>query len=155
MQITFNGSMEELVAFAEQIRPLSRVSTAANEPIFTSQPVIDVGLSPKKEKAAQAAADKVADKVVEKIATKLAEKATPEKTAEKPTEAAKGSTETPIPPQSNGPLDVLKSMLANLIRAKGNAAVSTLLGKYGATKVSEVKTGDIETMIEEAKALIA
>lgn len=130
MQITFTGTLDELVAFAEHVRP--RATVTASAPMVSEETKM-VKPSPKKT---EKTAEKVVDKPVEK--------------AEDPTPA---SAETPMPPASNGALAILKNAMAALITAKGRDEVTKLLAKYGVEKVSQVKESDVAAMTEEARSL--
>lgn len=139
MQITFTGTMEELIRFADQIRgpqPTAEKTTADDRTTKSAKKTTE-----KTEKPAEVVTEKAGEKPVEKTEV-----------------PAQGTTETPMPPMppaSNTALAILKTSLAALIREKGNAAVAALLGKYGAEKVSQVKPEDVETITAEAKALAA
>jgi hypothetical protein len=138
MQITFAGTLDELIQFADQIR--------CGAPRSTDESVPSKNVKKPAEKVVEKAVEKVVEKAVEKPAEKVVEKAAT------PTQ---GSTETPMPPASNTGLAIMKSALAALIVAKGNPVVAELLKKHGAEKVSQVKAEDVEAITQEAKALTA
>ena len=127
MQITFTGTLDELVAFAERVRPGG------------------TNTGPTKDEKAKAKVEKAPTsnkpQTVEPEQQPIASPSTP------------ASTETPMPPASNGALAVLKNAMAALITAKGRDEVTKLLAKYGVEKVSQVKEADAEKMTEEARAL--
>ena len=146
MQITFAGTLDELIQFADQIR--------CGAPRSTDESVPSKSVKKPAEKPAEKAVEKAVEKVVEKAVEKPAEKPA-EKAVEKAATPTQGSTETPMPPASNTGLAIMKSALAALIVAKGNPVVAELLKKHGAEKVSQVKAEDVEAITQEAKALTA
>jgi hypothetical protein len=102
---------------------------------------------------------KQADTIIEKASTSSKPKAKKEAPAA-PAPEAEPVAETPAPVEPekaapSGPTrDDAKAALLSLVKAKGHPAGMLALGKFGATKLGELKEEDLAAFIAEVAELV-